>query len=37
MMKRDECFRALARQLGDEIVLPVYSSAASRSGGRTGA
>jgi sulfopyruvate decarboxylase subunit beta len=27
MMKRDECFRALARQLGDEIVLPVYSSA----------
>ena len=27
MMKRDECFRVLARQLGDEIVLPVYSSA----------
>src|SRR5258705_11018935 len=27
MMKRDECFRALARHLGDEIVLPVYSSA----------
>jgi sulfopyruvate decarboxylase subunit beta len=27
MMKRDECFRALARQLNDEIVLPVYSSA----------
>src|SRR3990172_91937 len=27
MMKRDECFRALARRLGDEIVLPVYSSA----------
>jgi phosphonopyruvate decarboxylase len=27
MMKRDECFRALARHLNDEIVLPVYSSA----------
>jgi sulfopyruvate decarboxylase subunit beta len=27
MMKRDECFRALARQLSDEIVIPVYSSA----------
>ena len=27
MMKRDECFRALARHLSDEIVLPVYSSA----------
>jgi sulfopyruvate decarboxylase subunit beta len=27
MMKRDQCFRALARHLGDEIVLPVYSSA----------
>jgi sulfopyruvate decarboxylase subunit beta len=27
MMKRDECFRALARQLTDEIVIPVYSSA----------
>ena len=27
MMKRDECFRALARHLKDEIVLPVYSSA----------
>jgi sulfopyruvate decarboxylase subunit beta len=27
MMKRDECFRALARHLRDEIVLPVYSSA----------
>jgi thiamine pyrophosphate-dependent acetolactate synthase large subunit-like protein len=27
MMKRDQCFRALARQLGNEIVLPVYSSA----------
>jgi sulfopyruvate decarboxylase subunit beta len=27
MMKRDECFRALARHLGDEIVIPVYSSA----------
>jgi sulfopyruvate decarboxylase subunit beta len=27
MMKRDECFRVLARHLGDEIVLPVYSSA----------
>jgi phosphonopyruvate decarboxylase len=26
-MKRDECFRALARHLGSEIVLPVYSSA----------
>src|SRR5262245_65988208 len=27
MMKRDECFRVLARHLKDEIVLPVYSSA----------
>lgn len=27
MMKRDESFRALARHLKDEIVLPVYSSA----------
>jgi phosphonopyruvate decarboxylase len=27
MMKRDECFRALARHLGDEIVIAVYSSA----------
>jgi sulfopyruvate decarboxylase subunit beta len=27
MMKRDECFRAIARHLTDEIVLPVYSSA----------
>jgi len=27
MMKRDECFRVLARHIGDEIVLPVYSSA----------
>jgi sulfopyruvate decarboxylase subunit beta len=27
MMKRDECFRAIARHLKDEIVLPVYSSA----------
>jgi sulfopyruvate decarboxylase subunit beta len=27
MMKRDACFRALARRLGDEIVIPVYSSA----------
>lgn len=27
MMKRDDCFRALARHLSDEIVLPVYSSA----------
>jgi len=27
MMKRDACFRVLARHLGDEIVLPVYSSA----------
>jgi len=27
MMKRDDCFRALARHLNDEIVLPVYSSA----------
>ena len=27
MMQRDECFRALARHLKDEIVLPVYSSA----------
>ena len=27
MMKRDECFRLLARHVGDAIVLPVYSSA----------
>jgi sulfopyruvate decarboxylase subunit beta len=27
MMKRDDCFRAIARHLTDEIVLPVYSSA----------
>jgi sulfopyruvate decarboxylase subunit beta len=27
MMKRDECFRALARQLADEVVIAVYSSA----------
>jgi phosphonopyruvate decarboxylase len=27
MMKRDDCFRALARHVGDAIVLPVYSSA----------
>jgi thiamine pyrophosphate-dependent acetolactate synthase large subunit-like protein len=27
MMKRDECFRVLARQLSDEIVIAVYSSA----------
>ncbi|MCC6891071.1 MAG: thiamine pyrophosphate-binding protein [Hyphomicrobiales bacterium] len=27
MMKRDDCFRALARRLGNEIVCPVYSSA----------
>jgi len=27
MMKRDECFRVLARHLGDEIVIPVYSAA----------
>ncbi len=27
MMKRDECFRALARRLTDEIVIAVYSSA----------
>src|SRR5471032_1726734 len=27
MMKRDECFRALARHLTDEIVIAVYSSA----------
>jgi sulfopyruvate decarboxylase subunit beta len=27
MMKRDKCFQALARHLGNEIVLPVYSSA----------
>ncbi len=27
MMKRDECFRLLARQVGDAIVLPVYSAA----------
>jgi sulfopyruvate decarboxylase subunit beta len=27
MMKRDECFRVLARHVGDEIVIPVFSSA----------
>jgi sulfopyruvate decarboxylase subunit beta len=27
MMKRDECFQALARHLTDEIVIAVYSSA----------
>ena len=27
MMKRDNCFRALARHLTDEIVIPTYSSA----------
>jgi hypothetical protein len=27
MMKRDECFAALARHLTDEIVIAVYSSA----------
>jgi thiamine pyrophosphate-dependent acetolactate synthase large subunit-like protein len=27
MMKRDECFRALAARLRDEIVIAVYSSA----------
>src|SRR5258708_16193860 len=27
MMKRDECFRALAAHLADEIVIAVYSSA----------
>jgi sulfopyruvate decarboxylase subunit beta len=27
MMKRDECFRVLARHLTDEIVIAVYSSA----------
>ena len=27
MMKRDECFRVLARQLKDEIVVATYSSA----------
>ena len=27
MMKRDDCFRTLARHLTDEIVIPVYSSA----------
>src|SRR5215472_3689243 len=27
MMKRDDCFRALARHLTDEIVIPTYSSA----------
>jgi phosphonopyruvate decarboxylase len=27
MMRRDDCFRALARHLTDEIVIPVYSSA----------
>jgi sulfopyruvate decarboxylase subunit beta len=27
MMKRDDCFRALARHIGDAIVIPVFSSA----------
>jgi sulfopyruvate decarboxylase subunit beta len=27
MMKRDECFRVLRRQLTDEIVVTTYSSA----------
>jgi sulfopyruvate decarboxylase subunit beta len=27
MMKRDDCFRALAARLSDEIVIPVYSAA----------
>lgn len=27
MMKRDQCFRALARHVGDEIVVSTYSSA----------
>jgi phosphonopyruvate decarboxylase len=27
MMKRDDCFRVLARHVGDAIVVPVYSSA----------
>src|SRR5437868_11486919 len=27
MMKRDDCFRVIARHLSDEIVIPVYSSA----------
>ena len=27
MIKRDDCFRALARHLTDEIVIPTYSSA----------
>jgi thiamine pyrophosphate-dependent acetolactate synthase large subunit-like protein len=28
MMKRDDCFRALARHLDDEVVIATYSSAA---------
>jgi sulfopyruvate decarboxylase subunit beta len=27
MMKRDQCFRALARHVTDEIVVATYSSA----------
>ena len=27
MMKRDECFRALARHITDEVVIATYSSA----------
>ena len=27
MMKRDECFRALARHVTDEVVVATYSSA----------
>ena len=27
MMKRDQCFRALARHMTDEVVVATYSSA----------
>jgi sulfopyruvate decarboxylase subunit beta len=32
MMKRDECFRALARHITDEIVIATYSSAMEWNG-----
>ena len=28
MMKRDDCFKALARHITDQIVVATYSSAA---------
>ena len=34
MMKRDECFRILARHIGDEAVVATYSSAVEWDGDR---